>query len=595
MAKSSHSPATQRPAPKLPMWQLFRMFLRILGPERNFYILAIIYGIGISLLSLATPISVQMLINTVANTGLAMPLVVLSVTLFVLLLISGLLNALRIHLMEIFARRFYARMVAEITLRSIYAQNPFFNDASRGALFNRYFDIIGVQKAIPVLLIGGFTVILQAAVGFVLVSLYHPLFLVFNLVLVGLVWLIWAVLGRSAIRSAIRLSHAKHNTAAWLETLGASNGFFKSEQRVNFALDNTDGYTGTYIDAHRRHFHRHFAQTLSYLFLYAAASAVLLGLGGWLVIQGQLTLGQLVAAELVLSAAFFGVSQLGIYLNYFYDLCAAVEELNMFYEVEQEEPSGDDPIEGRDHTLVFNQKRGTARSGRVSLDMTLQSGATVMAAASDHGVQRLFTNLLKRHSQGDSGLITLGGIDLLDLNVQSLRRNIYVIDRASFIGATIREYLGLSMRPGQSNRMMEALETVGLSPVIAALPQGLDTEIATTGWPLSTSEIMQLKLANALMSQPKILVLNQLFDLIEDADFARAITQLRHESDMTVIYFTHRQVDLGFDKFMHFEAEKQHVFDSHDEFRRSVLDEKKRQLTSHLSAHSVRKTKADKD
>jgi len=134
--------------------------------------------------------------------------------------------------------------------------------------------------------------------------------------------LIWAVLGRSAIRSAIALSHAKHNTAAWLETLGASDGFFKSEKRVNFALDNTDAYTATYIKEHRRHFRRHFAQSLSYLFLYAAASAALLGLGGWLVIQGQLTLGQLVAAELVLSAAFFGVSQLGIYLNYFYDLCA---------------------------------------------------------------------------------------------------------------------------------------------------------------------------------------------------------------------------------------------------------------------------------
>mgnify|MGYP006183378967 CR=1 FL=1 len=135
--------------------KFFRIFFDILKPEANFYWLAAVYGIGISLLSLATPISVQMLINTIANTALTAPLVMLSLTLFGLLFISSMLYALRVHLMEIFARRFYARMVAEISLISVYAQNPFFTDTTRGALFNRYFDVNTVQKAVPSLLIGG--------------------------------------------------------------------------------------------------------------------------------------------------------------------------------------------------------------------------------------------------------------------------------------------------------------------------------------------------------------------------------------------------------------------------------------------------------
>ncbi len=105
--------------------RLLHFVVRILGPEKNFYCLAIIYGIGIGILSLATPVSVQMLIDTVANTALTVPLAVLSLTLFGLLLVAVLLNALRIHLMDLFARRFYARMVSEIALRSIYAENPF--------------------------------------------------------------------------------------------------------------------------------------------------------------------------------------------------------------------------------------------------------------------------------------------------------------------------------------------------------------------------------------------------------------------------------------------------------------------------------------
>ncbi len=548
------------------MARFFALFFRILAPDGSFYWLAVIYGVGISLLSLATPISVQMLINTVANTGLTTPLIVLSATLFGLLMISGLLNALRVHLMELFGRRFYARMVAEITLRSIYAQNPFFDDSSRGALFNRYFDIVGVQKAVPILFIGGFTVILQAGVGFVLVSLYHPLFLVFNLSLAGLIWLTWLLLGASAIRSAIDLSHAKHRTAAWLETLGASNGFFKSKKRIDFALDQTDDHTCEYVRAHRKHFRRHFAQTLSFLFLYAAASATLLGLGGWLVIQGQLTLGQLVAAELVLSAAFFGVSQLGTYLNYFYDLAAAVEELSLFYDVEQETVAGDDPIGASDHSLVFHSVLGEARGMPARLHLEIPTGSTVMASASHHGVQRLFTNLLKRHTQAEGGFATLGGIDLMDLDVHHLRETIYVIDRASFIGMTIREYLSLSTDDEGPQRMIEALETVGLSSVTASLQDGLDTPIASTGWPLSTAETLMLKLAGALIAQPRVLILNQLFDLLEEEHLAAAIAELRDKSDTTVVYFTNRRVDLGFDTFLYFENERQRFFETFEDF-----------------------------
>lgn len=551
---------------KLPISQIFGFFSKILAPERGFFVLVIIYGIGISLLSLATPISVQMLINTVANTGLITPLVVLSASLFGLLLISGLLNALRIHLMEIFARRFYARMVAEISLRAVYAQNPFFDDVSRSALFNRYFDIIGVQKAIPVLFIGGFTVILQAGVGFVLVSLYHPLFLVFNLILIGLIWLIWVVLGASAMRSSIDLSHAKHNAAAWLEDIAASNGFFKSEKRVAYALDKTDEHTRAYVDQHRKHFRRHYAQTLSFLFLYAAASAMLLGLGGWLVIQAQLTLGQLVAAELVLSAAFFGVSQLGIYLNYFYDLCAAVEELSLFYDVEQEEPVGDDILAGLDHALVFNNLRGEARGRPAHLHLEIPSSAIVMAAASNYGVQRLFTSILKRHVLADSGFVTIGGVDIMGLDTHNLRKGVYVVDRPNFVGLTIRDYLSLSAQEDGEQSIPEVLEIVGLSAAVASLDAGLDTKLARTGWPLSIIEVMQLKLANCLIARPKILILNQLYDLLEEEHLVRVMTELRNSSSTTVIYFSNRHVNLGFDTFVYFDNDEQTFYETFEDF-----------------------------
>jgi putative ABC transport system ATP-binding protein len=551
---------------RISLAKFFRIFFDILKPEANFYWLAAVYGIGISLLSLATPISVQMLINTIANTALTAPLVVLSLTLFGLLFISSMLYALRVHLMELFARRFYARMVAEISLISVYAQNPFFADAKKGSLFNRYFDVVYVQTAIPILFIGGFTTLLQIAVGFVLVSLYHPYFLGFTLIMIALIWGVWLAWGARALRTGVDVSHAKHKTGDWLQRIGDSNGFFKSQRRIDYALDKTDDYTRAYITDRKRHFRHLFSQTISFLVMYAAASAALLGLGGWLVIQNQLTLGQLVAAELVLSAAFFGVAQLGSYLGYFYDLFAAVEEISQFYDVEQEQPKGADPFDGPDHTIMMKGVRGLARHEEAQFDLEIPSGAIIMAAASQHGVQRLFTNLLKLHVLPEGGIATLGGIDIKAIEAHHLRKNVHVLDRPTIVEMTIREYLALSCPVTAPQRMMGALETVGLTGTIATLEKGLDTPLASTGYPLSAVELQQLKLANALLEQPRILVLSRLFDLLDPEPIARAITELRQQAYSTVIYFSNRRIDLGFDRFLYLEAHRQRYFEDFDAF-----------------------------
>ena len=157
--------------------ELFYFFRKILGPEKRFYWTAIVYGVGISLLSLATPVSVQMLVNTIVNTGLVQPIVVLSLRFDGLPATYGLL--------------------AEIALRSTYALNPYFTDSSKGPLFNRYFDIMIVMKRVPYLLVGGFSIVLQAFFGLILVSMYHPIFLAFNMIIVLAMYLTWKVWGRT--------------------------------------------------------------------------------------------------------------------------------------------------------------------------------------------------------------------------------------------------------------------------------------------------------------------------------------------------------------------------------------------------------------
>jgi len=553
--------------PNFSLNRLYGFIESILGPDSGTYYLAMLYGVGISLLSLATPVSVQLLINNVANTSLTTPLFVLTGALLVLLLLSGLLNALRIHLMDIFQRRFYSRMVAETALHSLYAANPFFEDNQQGPLFNRYFDIVIIQKNLPNLVVSGFTILLQTVVGFVLVSLYHPLFLVFNVIVATLIWVIWAIWSRRAIESAVQASHQKHETAAWLQSLGHSNGFYKSREKIEHALKQTDEVTARYIDKHIKHFRHHFAQTVSFLILYAVSSSALLGLGGWLVINGELTLGQLVAAELVLSAAFYGVSYLGIYLAYFYDLCAAVDELSLFFGIVQEDSRGNIDVLTGDARLTFVECRGSRHGMTNKIDFEAPSGARIMAVAETASMQREFCNLLKRHMQPLGGYVAVGGTDMRTLSAQALGQQVMVLDRPSTVEMTIREYLRLNSAMPGSEDELNALRLVGLESAVMMLDDGLDTRLASTGWPLTTTETIQLKLASAVIAKPRVLVLSQLLDVMRDKHLRRSLDVLQAEADCTVVFFTGRQRSMNFDSYLYLGTNQQELFTSLDELK----------------------------
>ena len=212
-------------------FQLFRLILR---PESSFYWLVLVYGIGISALTLSVPLSVQVLISTVVNSALYQQVFVLSFILFCLLLLSGLFVALQVYLMELFERRFFSRIVSEVTLRLIYAQQPFMESINRDELVNRYFDIMTVQKSLPPLLTGALATLLQAAVGIAVTSFYHPVFLVFNTVVVFLTYLVFRIFDPGAAASALDLSANKYDVARWLESLARSNTFFSS--RVGLSI-----------------------------------------------------------------------------------------------------------------------------------------------------------------------------------------------------------------------------------------------------------------------------------------------------------------------------------------------------------------------
>ncbi|MBY0518914.1 MAG: ABC transporter ATP-binding protein, partial [Sphingomonas sp.] len=174
----------------------------------------------------------------------------------------------------------------------------------------------------------------------------------------------------------------------------------------------------------------------------------------------------------------------------------------------------------------------------IRLHGTIRYRAKVIAAA-DAETQRAFALLLKRNRAPDSGFITLGGAELGLLDAYKLRSDVIVLDRPTIVECSVRDYLELCSPDDEPSSMFAALKLVGIDRRIGQLPQGLDTILALTGWPLSLPEMMRLKLAGALLSRPKLLLLSPLFDMVPADELARIFDALA-PLPTTVVYFTNR-------------------------------------------------------
>jgi len=518
----------------------------LLKPDRAFYQVGIVYSLAISLLTLSVPIAVQTLINTVANVGSIKAVVVLSSLLGLLLLLSGLLSALRTHVMEFFERRLYTRLTAEVSLHTIYAQHKYFEGRRNTDITNRYFDIAVLQKNVPLLLVDGFALVLQMLVGFTLVSFYHPAFLAFNIAIILCAMLIWFLWGRAAVNSAVVVSHAKYEMSKWLDSLAYAHEFFKSTRHIDYAVGRTDSLIGQYISSRTEHFRLTFNQTLAFLALYALASAALLGIGGYLVVIEQLSLGQLVAAELILSAILFALSKAVGYLKLYYELCGAADELGQVLSIPQEESNASAPQVMQSSELEVKAVQLQELSISYQFNFTIPSGCKVLVQAEDHDAQRALVYLLKRHLQPSQGWIQLAGTDLQDYDVYQLRQEIMVIDTTAIIECTVADYLSMAC-PGISHtKMRNILEDVGLYSRLQALPEGINTLISPMGAPLSSLGFLRLKLAAALLAKPRLLVLTDFFDLQRNEDLEPLLTYLI-SLPLSLMFFSEHE-HAGFDQ-----------------------------------------------
>lgn len=511
--------------------------LQLVRLEQEDITTLVIYGVGIGLMSLATPIAVQALVNTIAFGALFQPLVVLTLVLLVLMTFSNTLAALQFYVVEMLQRRLFVRLFGAAANRLQNADFAIRDTEHLPELSNRFFDVVTLQKTAAVLLLETLGYVLQTLIGMLLLAFYHPILLAFDLFLIGMLAVILFLMGRHGVTTAIEQSKAKYAAAAWLENIAENALLGKSAHADHFLQQQTQHIAETYLNACVQHFRILARQNIGALALHAVANTLLLGLGGWMVIDRQLSLGQLIAAELVVNAMIYGLTRLGKTLDNFYDLLTSVDKIGHLLDLPQESTAGIASV--TDHTPYHIEVKNLSLPYSPQLDVLTQFNLQISAGERlviSKGAERgSLLELLFGLRTPTGGTIQLNDQDLRDLNLQQLRDTVALVKDAEIMAASIADNVSMG-RELDVRELRHTLDQVGLLTFVSTLPDGLQTVLGLHGTPLNQEQCLRLTLARAIALKPRLLLLDHVLDRIDQAFQPLLLDSLTHPgADWTLI------------------------------------------------------------
>lgn len=518
-----------------------RRFSQLLKPDSQDIRTIVVFSIVIGLLSLTTPLAVEAVVNTIAFGRYIQPLIVLCLIVLVFQAFRSGLNILMTIVTEILQRKLFVRTVEDLSYRLTRVPLSTWKKYHGPELVNRFFDIVNVQKITSKLLLETLRLVLQTVIGLSVLAFYHPFLLGYDIGLLVMMTLVLWFIGRGAIKTAKEESQVKYETAAWLQEIVRHPSTFKFNGGLEFAINRADELAAEYVNTRQRHFRIVIKQISFSMIMQVVAATVLLGLGGYLVIEGQMTLGQLVAAELIVTVILGSFTKLGKDLESYYDLMASVDKLGKLFDL---------PVEPADKLQLIKQPGPySLRINNFSLNsnepvqtIELTPGRSYAVSGSTEIRRSKLIDAMLGQIRPDRGYVLLNDYRVDAISSESLQSKIGIAREIELFQGTVDDNLRMGRENVGSEQVNDMIHRLGIWESVASMEKGLKSTVSISGYPLSKGEAIRLILARALISKPGVLFIDGLLDFLSDEDTADVLERLStFLVDTTLIVSTGRR------------------------------------------------------
>jgi ABC-type bacteriocin/lantibiotic exporter with double-glycine peptidase domain len=493
--------------------------LRLLHAERREINYIFFYAIIAGVISLVVPLGIQTLVELISGGVFFSSVYVLIAIIIIGTLVAGGLQIFQISLVEYLQRRLFTKASFEFAFRipRLRAEAIMSNYAPE--LVNRFFDIVTIQKGLPKLLIDLASGVIQIFFGLLLLSLYHPFFVFFSLGLVFVLTVIFYLTGPKGLNSSIQESKYKYKVAQWLEELARAINSFKLAGSTDLPIKKTDYNVNNYLKHRKAHFRILITQFSFILLFKVAVTGGLLIVGTYLVVDRQITLGQFVAAEVIIILLMNSVEKIIMYMDVIYDLLTAVDKVAQVTDLPLEKAGGLD---------FSNQALPKGHSVRIKdlkyrypdssdymlqgIDLEIKAGEHVCICGPGGSGKTTLTNIISGILSDFEGIVTINNYSIRDLDLMHLRDKIGKnISQEDIFDGTILDNITVGKPMESVQDAVDALEMVGLADEVNRLPEGMNTHLTSGGKGWSNTNIHKLILARCLAKKPCLIILNDFF------------------------------------------------------------------------------------
>lgn len=519
---------------------------QLLNSERRDIWLIYLYAVLVGLFGLTVPLAVQGITQLVQGGLVLQPVVLLIVFAIIGTLATGVIGLLQESVVETIQQRIFARMAFEFAYLVPRIRFEAAQASNLPLQMNRFFEAVLIQKALAKLLLDVPTATLQVVFGVALLSFYNPSFIVFSLVLILGVYVIFRLTFPRGLETSIMESKFKYNVLEWLQAMARSIAAFKFSTRSTLPLEMMDGHVANYLKYRRKHFRVLVTQSMSMIVFKTLLTGALLILGTTLVVNRSLTLGQFVAAELVIVTVLAGVEKLIRSLATIYDVLTSVDKVGHVMDLPVEEIHGLQLPESRDGMAIVARGLSFTYPDQPSptlsdIDLDIRPGDRIAITGVDGSGQTTLLRVLGALHDGFEGTLTYDGVTLRSMNRAALREQIgQVLSTTDLFDGTIEDNISVGRRFVDRAAVMKALRDVDVDSVVQSMAQGIQTAIINGGANLSAAVASKLLVAQGIVGQPRLLLLDDFFQNLDDEYRTRLIRLLMDRATpYTVVAVSH--------------------------------------------------------